>query len=155
MASVSLAGPIILEASRCNSGAAMTGWNIGLWMLQVILATIFGLAGWMMLTAQFEFLNALLAWTQGLPEVAVRIIAVLEILGAIGLFLPALLRVMPQLTAYAAAAIAVLMLLATIFHAMRGEVPNLVPTIILCGIAAFIAWGRLVKSPISPRNASA
>lgn len=132
----------------------MTGWNIGLWLVQAVLAVIFLLAGWMKVVASYESLNILLKWTQDFPELALRVIGGLEVLAAIGLILPAAFRIVPSLTAYAAGALALDMLLATIYHLMRGEMENTVPTVILLAIAALICWGRLVKAPIVARNAA-
>jgi putative oxidoreductase len=131
----------------------MKGWNVALWFVQVFLAIMYVMAGLMMLIASYEKLNILLQWTQALPEVALRIIALCQLLGALGLVLPAILRIKPELTGYAAGALALMMLLSAIFHGMRGDVPNVVPSLILCGLSAFVAWGRLLKAPIEPRNA--
>ena len=71
-------------------------------------------------------------------------------IGAIGLILPSALRVKPVLTPLAAVGLFVVMVLATGLHLVLGEPP--VPTIVLGGLAAFVAWARFKKAPISARG---
>ena len=77
-----------------------------------------------------------------------RAIGVSELLGAIGLILPAALRIKPILTPLAASGIAVIMILATAYHIYAGEPPV---TIAFFLLAAFVAWGRFKKVPIEPK----
>lgn len=71
-----------------------------------------------------------------------------EILGGIGLILPATAKVKPILTPLAAAGLTLVMILATGFHAMRGEYSLIILTMVLGTITAFIAYGRFVLKPI-------
>src|SRR5262245_17893879 len=84
--------------------------NIVLWVLQVILAVIFLLHGWMMVAppaALVEMINAQLG-------VALRLfIGVAELLAAVGLILPGITRILPWLTALAAAGLMIVMSSAT------------------------------------------
>ena len=73
-----------------------------------------------------------------------------QLAGAIGVLLPALLRVRPVLSPLAGIGLATVMLLATGFHIMRAEYGVLVP-VGLGALAAFVAWGRLRALPIAPR----
>jgi putative oxidoreductase len=43
------------------------------------------------------------------------------------------------------------MVLAGAFHAARHELRVLPANLVLGAVAAFVAWGRLRKSPIAPR----
>jgi hypothetical protein len=81
----------------------------------------------------------------------VRFIGLSEVLGAIGLVLPAATRLFPWLTGVAGAALAVVMVLAAGTHATHGEFGNLVPVAVLGGLSTFVAWGRLVRAPIPAR----
>ena len=87
-----------------------------------------------------------------LPVEMVRFIGVAELSGALGLLLPALTRIRPGLTALAAAALVVVMVLATGYHIVRGEFASVPVTILMGVLAAFVAWGRFKKAPISPRG---
>ena len=74
-----------------------------------------------------------------------------ELLGAIGLILPAALRIVPKLTGFAGAALALVMVLAAGEHILAGEFSHVPVNVVLGGIAAFVAWGRLAAAPIEPR----
>ena len=66
--------------------------------------------------------------------------------------LPAATRIKPWLTPLAGAGLTVIMVLAAIFHATRGEWPMIGINATLGGLAAFIAWGRFKKAPIRARG---
>jgi DoxX-like family len=78
-----------------------------------------------------------------------QVIGTLEILGGIGLVLPAATGILPWLTPTATVCAAAVMTLAAIFHARRsGEAMNIVSNLFLCAIALLIAFGRFVVSPL-------
>jgi hypothetical protein len=77
-----------------------------------------------------------------------------EFLGGVGLILPAMTEVKPKLTPFAAFGLTLVMILAAVFHIVRGGY-NFVPTnLVLGGVAAFIAYGRLFVRPIVPASIS-
>lgn len=120
-----------------------------LWIVQVLLACVFGMAGFMKSTQPVDALvNAGLAWTADVPLAMLRFIGVSELLGAIGLILPAATKIKPSLTSFAALGLLTIMILAMAFHVSRGEAQALPFTIVLGGLAAFVAWGRTTKVPI-------
>ena len=125
--------------------------HISLWVVQVLLAFAFGGAGLMKLTQPIADLAAKMVWPGQMPEALVRFIGLSELLGAIGLILPAVTRIKPKLTALAGAGLVVVMLLASAFHLSRGEAQVLPVNFVLGGLAAFVAWGRFKKAPIAPR----
>jgi len=127
------------------------GLNIGLWVVQVVLALMFGMAGVMKSTAPITELAEKMVWPGAIPEGLVRFIGVSELAGAIGLLLPSLTRIKPVLTPLAAAGLVVVMVLAALFHIPRGELGALPINIGLGAAAAFIAWGRWKAAPIAPR----
>ena len=126
--------------------------NAGLWTAQVLLAAAFFMAGSGKATQPIAALAANMAWVNAVPEGMVRFIGVAEVLGAIGLLLPALTRIKPALTPLAALGLTTIMGLAIPFHLSRGELQGVVVNVILGSIAAFIAWGRFRKVPVTPRN---
>src|SRR5687768_15227611 len=105
--------------------------NIVLWVGQSILAVMFLMAGFMKATTPIVELVAQQPWAEQMPEALVRFIGTSEILGALGLILPAAIRIKPQLTAWAAGGLAVVMSLAIFFHASRGEFSAIIMNIIL------------------------
>lgn len=127
------------------------GLHIGLWVSQVLLALVFLGAGGMKTFAPIEQLRAQMSWVAGSLGGAVRFIGVVELLGAVGVVLPAATRIMPKLTPLAAAGFVVVMVLGAFTHISHGEYPMIVSNLILGGLAAFVAWGRLKKAPIAPR----
>lgn len=122
--------------------------TLSLWIGQIVLAVIFMTASYVKTTTPEDQLAVDLPWTTALPTILVRIIGVLEGLGAMGLVLPALVRIQPRLTPIAAAALTLLMILAALFHIVRGEMPQVVGVLFLGMLAGGVAWGRLKDAPI-------
>ncbi|MBI2388079.1 MAG: DoxX family protein [Deltaproteobacteria bacterium] len=124
--------------------------HAALWIAQLGLAAIFGMAGVMKLATPIAQLAPKLTWTADVPETMVRFIGSFEVAGAIALIVPAATRIRPHLTPVAATGIVILMAFATMFHVSRGELAPLPMTITLGAVAAFVAWGRTMKAPIDP-----
>jgi putative oxidoreductase len=122
--------------------------NVILWTVQVVLAAAFVLAGVMKLTQPVENLATRLKWVPTLPVAGVRFIGVAELLGGIGLLLPAVSGIDVWLTPLAAVGLAVVMLLAAIFHVARREISQLPPSVVLGALAAFAAYGRVALAPL-------
>jgi len=85
-----------------------------------------------------------MGWLAAVGRERMRVIGGLEIVAAVGLILPAATGVLPWLTPVAAAGLAVLMVLAVVFHARRGERASIVLKVILGAMAALGAYGRFV-----------
>jgi putative oxidoreductase len=126
------------------------GLRIGLWVTQLLLAFAFTGAALFKLTQPYETLAASQAWVHLFAPTTVKLIGVVELLGVIGLILPALTRVLPGLVPLAAAGLVLDMVGAAVTHLRIGEPP--IPNVILGGLAAFVAWGRYKKAPIAPRG---
>jgi uncharacterized membrane protein YphA (DoxX/SURF4 family) len=123
--------------------------HILLWVVQVLLACAFGMAGVMKSTQPVEALvQGGMAWAGQMPLAVVRFIGVSELLGAMGLILPAATKIKPFLTPLAALGLLTIMILAMAFHLSRGEVQATPINIVLGGLAAFVAWGRTKKVPV-------
>ncbi|MFK7952428.1 MAG: DoxX family protein [Ekhidna sp.] len=125
--------------------------HITLWVAQGLLAVMFIMAGFMKALQPVEALLESLPWVASTPLVLVRFIGVSELLGGIGLLLPAILRIKPFLTIWAARGIGAIMLLAAIFHGSRGEFEAIGFNVFMLAIALFIAWGRSKKAPIAAK----
>ena len=125
-----------------------------LWVLQVLLGLAFLAAGGMKLIQPYAELAQQLAWVSDVPEVLVRFSGLAEVLGGLGLILPAATRILPWLTPVAAAGLALDMLLATLFHLVRGEGGVGVVPLLLGLLAALVAYGRWRMVPILARRAS-
>ncbi len=114
-----------------------------LWIVQGLLAALFLFAGGVKLVLPLEQL----AGPVPLPGLFIRFIGVVEVLGAIGLILPGLLRIRPGLTPLAAAGLVIIMAGATVISLASGPVaPALIP--LLVGLlSAFVAYGRWRLAP--------
>ena len=126
--------------------------HISLWVAQVLLAGMFLMAGANKLFQPMAGLAEMLPWVVKMPAGLVRFIGGSELTGALGLLLPSLLRVKPALSSLAAMGLAVVMVLASIFHVSQGEASVIGMNIILMGVALFIAWGRFKKAPIHAKT---
>lgn len=127
-------------------------WNIGLWAAQIALALLYLMGVWMHLTLSPEEAAAMGAvWMSEAPLAFVRFIGVMELLGVIGLILPAATRIKPHLTVLAAVGLLAIQALAIPFHAFRGEFAPLPFNLIYVALAVLVIWGRSRKAPILPR----
>ena len=114
-----------------------------LWLVQGLLALLFLWAGGIKLVLPLEKL----AGPIPLPELFVRFIGVAEVLGALGLILPGLLRVRPGLTPLAAAGLVIIMIGATVLGlASRDVLMTLIPLGVGL-LSAFVAYGRWRLAP--------
>jgi hypothetical protein len=103
-------------------------------------------------TQPIPALAGMMVWPGDVPPVLVRFVGIVEILGAAGLILPSLFRILPGLTPLAAAGLSLVQILAMIFHLVRGEAAMAWPlNIVLLALALFILWGRWKRAPIAPR----
>lgn len=84
-----------------------------------------------------------------LPKRAWAALGVLELVCAAGLVIPSALRWHPPLTVIAAALLAVESLVFIGVHVRYRETGTIIMSVVLGLLMAFIAYGRLVSSPIS------
>jgi len=118
--------------------------NIVLWIIAALLAAAFAAAGLMKLTQPKAKLAASgMAWTEDFSDGRVKAIGAIEVLGAIGLVLPAALGIATILTPLAAAGLAVTMAVAAAVHLRRGERSMVPVNVVLGGLAVFVAVMRL------------
>ncbi len=122
--------------------------NVVLWALQIILAIkLLSVAYTHGLKPDYAKMQRGLARYGAGTRPLLVAIAAAAVLAAAAMVLPAALGIYPQLTAWAAAAIAVLMLLAIAFHAGCREKLNWPVGLVLAALAGIVAYGRLVVAP--------
>ena len=126
--------------------------NVLLWVLQVLLAVVFIAHGLLLLMRQAEIAPQMV---MSLPRAFWVFLGVAEIAAAIGLTLPGLTRVMPWLVSWAAAGIMIVMISATGYHIVRGEISSAAVTFVLLLMATFVAYMRLRVMPIAARRSLA
>jgi DoxX-like family len=81
-------------------------------------------------------------WTEDFAQSQIKGIGTLEVLAAIGLILPAVLDVAPELVAVAAVGVVLLMLGAGATHWRRGEKHLLPVNLLIAALAVFVAIER-------------
>jgi uncharacterized membrane protein YphA (DoxX/SURF4 family) len=124
-----------------------------LWIVQLLLALLFLFAGGTKLVLPPDVLAAMGSPNQiPLPGLFVRFIGVVEVLGALGLVLPGLLRIRPGLTPLAAAGLVVIMIGATALTLAGDGIATAIAPLVVGLLAAFVAYGRWRLSPHPARQ---
>ena len=114
-----------------------------LWTVQVLLALVFLFAGGIKLILPIATLTSMGSPNQvAVPGMFLKFIGVCEVLGAIGLILPGLLRIRPQLTPLAAAGLVIIMIGATVVTLAGGDKAGALLPFVVGTLAAFVAYGR-------------
>ena len=139
------------SSESTSSKKSGVGLSTALWSVQALLAALYLMTGAMKLFLSPEQLVRM-GGSMPLPLPLVRFIGTSELLGAIGLILPSLLRIQPRLTVYAAWGLVIVMILASIFHISRGEFGEAPVTVLLGLLAAFVSVGRSKWRPILSRK---
>ena len=113
-----------------------------LWILQGLLAAAFLAAGLMKVSQPIDKLGKMMPWVNHFPVGVVRFVGIAEILGAIGVILPAATGIAPFLTPIAASALALVMVLAAAWHLRQKEYSGIAINAVLFILAVVVAWGR-------------
>ncbi|MGW2154550.1 DoxX family protein [Nonomuraea sp. NPDC001699] len=128
--------------------------NGALWALQALWGFFFAGSGFGKVLMYDDVLFAAapraVAWYAAVPQSLIVFIGIVEVLGGVGLILPAMTKVKPMLTPLAAAGLTLTMILAAGFHIIRGEYELVPANLLLGGVAAFITAGRWKLRPVSP-----
>ena len=117
--------------------------NITLWIAAGVLAVAFLAAGGVKVSTPRAKLQERMAWVEDFTDGQVKAIGAVELLGAIGVVVPGILKIVPILVPLAATGLAITMVLAFVMHARRGEAKeSLGANLVLLALALFVAWGR-------------
>jgi len=122
--------------------------NIFLWVGQALLALLFLMAGWRKIALPPDA-GAQAAAGVAFSPAMIRGIGICEVLGVIGLILPAATHILPWLTIIAAGALALVLVLAALFHLLRreyGPLPLIIGSLV---VALFVVYGRWLLVPFS------
>src|SRR5258705_11381095 len=126
-----------------DTGRGTSTMNVALWIVQGLLAAVFLLAGGAKLVLPLDQMTGPVA----LPGWLLRFVGVAEVLGALGLVLPWLLRIKPGLTPLAAAGLVIIMVGATVVMWAGGMVAVALMNVVVMLLAAFVAYGRWRLAP--------
>lgn len=122
-----------------------------LWVLQIVFGLYFVGIG----VTHFivpDGLPAQMEWMYALSDTLHVVSGTAEILGGLGLILPAVTRIQPKLVVYAALGLAAVMVGAVVWHLGRGESLQIVLNLVNIAILGFIAYGRLRLHPLEARG---
>lgn len=123
-----------------------------LWVVQVLLAVVFAVHGWLYIT----FPPSAAAWLEkqhpgkpmGISPAFRTFIGVCELLAALGLILPGLTGILPWLTPLTSVGLIMVMMGAAVFHLSRQETSTAVISLVLVAICVLVAYGRVAIVPL-------
>lgn len=121
--------------------------NIVLWILQILFALFFGFNGITHLNVPPD-LPERIAWMYDLPPGLHYFSGTVELLAALGLVLPGLIRIQTRLIPLAALGLVIVMLGAAVWHIPRNEAANVIMNLVIAGLMGFVAYGRWRLRPI-------
>jgi uncharacterized membrane protein YphA (DoxX/SURF4 family) len=137
------------DSSGPAAGAPL---RIGLWTAQIIVFVLFTLFGSMKLLMPVDKLAEMWIWPCQVHSWFLHLTGILDVVGGIGVLLPAVTRIQPRLAVLAALGCSLLQIAAIIFHLSRGEAAVVPLNIVLLALSVFILWGRGRPAPIAPRG---
>ena len=126
--------------------------NIALWIVAGLMAAIYLLSGFGKLLVPRERMAAMgdaSRWVLDFRPGTLKIIGGLEILGALGLILPALLGIAPILVPLAASGLTMIMAGAVTVRVRRGETKAALVDATYLALTAFVAIGRFAWVPFT------
>lgn len=123
-----------------------------LWALQWLVGLYFIAIGVMHFIVP-EGLPDPLSWMYELSDTLHAVSGVAEILGGLGLILPSVTRIRPELTPLAALGLIVVMVGAIVWHLDRGELTNVGINVFNLLLLAYIGYGRWRLAPLSSNTA--
>jgi VIT1/CCC1 family predicted Fe2+/Mn2+ transporter len=97
-------------------------------------------------------LPSAMEWMYELSDTTHIVVGIAEILGGLGLILPSVTRIRPELTVYAAVGLVLVMVGAVVWHATRGEGASIAQNVIIGALLASVAYGRWKLYPIAARD---
>jgi uncharacterized membrane protein YphA (DoxX/SURF4 family) len=125
--------------------------NLALWIVAILLAAVFAGSGLVkQVVPKDKLVTSGQGWAQDFSPANIRLIGLAEILGAIGLVLPAALHIAPILVPLAAVGLALVMAGAAVVHARRKEAPQVAVNALLLVLAVVVAWGRFGPYSFTP-----
>jgi uncharacterized membrane protein YphA (DoxX/SURF4 family) len=125
--------------------------NLALWIIAIVLAVVFAGSGLMKLVVpKDKLVTTGQGWAQDFSPTNIRLIGLVEIVGAVGLVLPAAVHIAPILVPLAAVGLALVMVGAIVVHARRKEPMNIAVNVVLIALAVVVAWGRFGPYSFTP-----
>lgn len=123
--------------------------DIALWVVAGLFGTGFVAGGAVKLAWRYERFADATGWAHDFTPGKVRAMGVLEILGGLGMTLPALVGVLPGLVPLAASGMALYMAGAGTERVRRSEWTLLLGDVAFLAAMLFVAWGRFAAVPFT------
>ena len=136
-----------MTTTKSNKSNAII--KVLLWVLQILLAFIFGAHGWLMVAppeALVETINTSIGHNLSL------FIGVAELLAAAALILPSMTRILPWLTPLAGLGLMIVMVCATAFHVTRGEMSSAIMAVFIFVLVTLMTYARWKPFSIASRS---
>jgi hypothetical protein len=112
--------------------------TIALWIVNALLAlAMLGSGGMKLVTPTASLVERGASWVEDFPAGSVKIIAALEVVGAIGVILPLATGIAPILTPLAAVGLLIMMIGAVVVHVRHSG--SMAPALVLALLAAVSA----------------
>lgn len=140
-----------MNALPTSTAQPSKGLGVSLWTVQGLLALTFVGGGIWKLATPIPQLAGMIPWAGEVSPVLLYTTAAFDVLGGLGLLLPSVTRINPQLTVLAALGCVALQVSAVVFHFSRGEAADTPFNFLLIALLVFVVWGRHSKAPITPR----
>jgi hypothetical protein len=121
--------------------------NVLMWVLQILAALLYGASGIMKVFMLDKVREGVRSF-DALPRQGWTALGIVELVCVVGLIVPAALRWHPSLTVAAATVLAIESLVFVAVHVKYREIPPIIMSGLLGLTMAFIAYGRMVLTPI-------
>lgn len=121
--------------------------NVLLWVLQILAAVLYASSGVMKIFL-FDKVSKDVPSFGALPREVWKILGIVELVCTVGLIVPAALDWQPVLTVVAATILAIESLAFVWVHLKYREITTIIMSGVLGLLMAFLAYGRMVLSPI-------
>ena len=115
---------------------------IAVWIVSGLLAFAYLFAGGSKILTGYDKIQERMTWTSHSKPWVVKVVGILEVLGAIGLIVPVLLGILPVLTPVAASGFVAIQLVAIVIHIRIGEGKKIGANVVLLLLALFVAIAR-------------
>jgi putative oxidoreductase len=125
--------------------------NIVLWIVQVLVAILFFIAGCMKTFQPLDTLAKLFKWVPSFPATFVRFLAICEMLGAIGIVLAPLTHILPWLVIAAAIGFILATGGGAVVHISQCEYSAISVNIVLILLSLFIIGRRCCATAVASR----
>lgn len=125
--------------------------NLALWIAAGLLSAVLLLAGVGKLVVPKQKMSKVrgAAWTKSVSTGFLKFLGAVEVLGAVGLILPAITSIATILVPVTAVCVVALMIGAAITHGRLGEVAGVAVNLTYLAVAVFVAWGRFWIEPFT------